>query len=206
LFLGETIFERGDYELALERLKEAKLTYALETKGEFNLFYAIKNNPVEYASVFFASISVIFGGALLTRRQLLRRKLRMLGEEEVLLLELMKLMQRECFEGNKMSMEEYEQAMYQYETKLSETIGEKIRVQTKLENLMKIRGKRKALDLEKKRLLELIKEVQNEYLNKGKIETRIYENMMRSYTARLSEVEEKIASYDAQDALKMARR
>jgi hypothetical protein len=30
--------------------------------------------------------------------------------------------------------------------------------------------------------------------------------MMRSYTARLSEVEEKIASYDAQDALKMARR
>jgi hypothetical protein len=38
----------------------------------------------------------------------------------------MKVVQRECFEGNKMSMEEYGEAMNQYENKLSETIEEKV--------------------------------------------------------------------------------
>jgi P-type E1-E2 ATPase len=58
---------------------------------------------------------------------LLKKKLRMLTEEEALLLELMKMVQRQCFEENRMSMEEYEQAMSQYEMKLSETVEDKIR-------------------------------------------------------------------------------
>jgi hypothetical protein len=125
----------------------------------------------------------------------------MLKEEEILLLELMKVIQRECFENNKMSMEEYGQAMSQYETKLSMTIEDKIETETKIANILKVKGKKIALEEEKKRLLELIKKVQDEYLNKGKLETRIYENMIKSYTSRLSEIQEKIAFADAQDAL-----
>ena len=98
-------------------------------------------------------------------------------------------------------MEEYEQAMSQYEKKLSEAISDKIKVETKLTNLLKIKGKRIALDEEKKRLIVLIKKIQDDYVNKGKLETRIYQNMIKSYTSRLSEVEEEIASYDAQEAL-----
>ena len=48
----------------------------------------------------------------------------------------------------------------------------------------------------------MIRKIQDDYLNKGIIETRIYENMIKSYTSRLSEVEEEIASLDAEDALK----
>ena len=47
------------------------------------------------------------------RLSLLKRKLRVLGEEEVLLLQLMRVVQKDCFEGNKMSMEEYDEAMIQ---------------------------------------------------------------------------------------------
>jgi hypothetical protein len=43
-----------------------------------------------------------------------------LAEEEQLLLQLMKVVQRDCFENKKMSMEEYDSAMFQYEKKLSE--------------------------------------------------------------------------------------
>jgi hypothetical protein len=125
----------------------------------------------------------------------------MLGEEEVLLLELMKMIQKECFEKNHMSMGEYESAMYQYENRLSQTVQEKIGVETKIANLLKIKGKRVALGEEKSRLTSMLRKVQDDYLNKGKLETRIYENMVKSYTTRLSEVEEQIATMDADEAV-----
>jgi hypothetical protein len=206
LLLGQTIYERGDYALALERLKEAKLTYALEVKGEFNLAYAIKNHPLESFGILLGLGLVSLGSGLLIRLQLLRRKLRMLNEEEVLLLELMKVIQKECFEKNHMSMEEYESAMYQYENRLSETVQEKITVETKIANILKVKGKRIALGEEKARLTSMLRRVQDDYLNKGKIETRIYENMVKSYTARLSEVEEQIATMDADEAMKQSKK
>ena len=205
LFLGETIYERGDYALALEKLKEAKLTYALEVKGEFNVLYAIKNNPLESLGIIIGFGLFSLGSGLLIRLRLLKRKLRILGEEEVLLLQLMKVIQRECFEKNHMSMGEYESAMYQYESRLSETVQEKITTETKIANLLKIKGKKIVLAEEKARLVSMIRKIQDDYLNKGTIETRIYENMIKSYTSRLSEVEEKIATIEAEDAVRKSK-
>ncbi|MBI2629805.1 hypothetical protein HYW76_01765, partial [Candidatus Pacearchaeota archaeon] len=48
------------------------------------------------------------------------------------------------------------------------------------------------------------KKLQDDYMNKKKIETRVYQNMLKSYASRLSEVEESIAFIDAQEALKKA--
>jgi len=201
LYIAEVVYNRGDYNLAIERLKEAKLTYALEVKGEFNLISTVKNYPLQSLGIVILAGLVGTGSTLVIRLQLNRKKLKMLHQEEVLLLELMKVVQRECFEENRMSMEEYEQAMAQYENRLSETIEEKIKTETIIANILKIRGKHRALIEEKKRLVELIKAVQNDYLNKGSIETRVYENMLKSYTTRLSEVDEQLAFLDAQDAL-----
>jgi len=39
-------------------------------------------------------------------------------------------------------------------------------------------------------------------LNRGLIDTRVYENMLRSYSKRFTEVEEEITFLDAQEALK----
>jgi hypothetical protein len=206
LYLAEVAFARGDYALALERLKEAKLVYALEVKGEYNLIYTIKNNPGKSFSIAIFAGLFGWGSSIIIRLRLYKRKLKSLGEEEVLLLELMKMVQRQCFEEKRMSMEEYDQAMIQYEAKLSETIENKIRTETKMANLLKARGKRKALDQEKERLIELIRKVQDDYLNKNKIETRIYEGMVKSYSGRLSEVDEQLAYLEAQDALKKQRK
>jgi hypothetical protein len=201
LTIAEVIYNRGDYISALEKLKQAQLVYTAEVKGEFNLAYAIKNNPLQALGIIILAGILGTSSTLAIRYRLLKRKLAMLKEEEILLLELMKVIQRECFENNKMSMEEYGQAMSQYETKLSMTIEDKIETETKIANILKVKGKKIALEEEKKRLLELIKKVQDEYLNKGKLETRIYENMIKSYTSRLSEIQEKIAFADAKDAL-----
>jgi hypothetical protein len=113
----------------------------------------------------------------------------------------MKVVQRECFEKNRMSIEEYREAMRQYEMKLSETIEDKIRIETKIANILKIKGKKKALIEEKKRLSELIKQTQDKYLNKAQLDTRVYERMIRSYSTRLTEIEEQLTFFDAQEAL-----
>ena len=142
-----------------------------------------------------------FGSSIVVRLRIYKKRLRLLKEEEKLLLELMKVVQREVFENNRMSMDEYQQAMYQYEAKLSETIEKKITTETKIANILKIKGKKKALVEEKKRLISLIKDVQDQYLNKGKMETRIYKNMVKTYSTRLSEVEEEMTFLEAQEAL-----
>ena len=112
-----------------------------------------------------------------------------------------RVLQRECFEKNKLSMEEYQQAMLQYEDKLSKAIEERIKVESKLLHLFKIKGKKKAFGEEKKRLIEMVKKVQDDYLNKGKMETRIYENTMKTYSGRLAEIEEELAFFEAKEQL-----
>jgi len=122
-----------------------------------------------------------------------------LGEEEILLLQLMKVIQKECFESNKMSMEEYQAAMGQYEKRLAETVEEKIEIETKLANLLKLKGRKMALQQEKLRLISSMKELQEDYLNRGKLETRVYENMLRSYSSRLAKVDEQLVYLEASE-------
>ena len=205
LYIAEASYNRGDYLLALEKLEQAELTFALETKGEINLLYTIKNNPVKSSLALAGIMFLTFTTSLGIRYRLLKRKYKMLEEEEKLLLQLMSVVQKECFEKSKMSMEEYREAMSQYEKKLGKTIEEKINTETKINNLAKVKGKKKALNQERNRLIELIKKTQDDYLNKAKIETRIYDNMIRTYSKRLSEIEEQITFLEANEALKNTR-
>ena len=128
-------------------------------------------------------------------------KIKNLEEEEKLLLELMKTVQRETFENSHFSMGAYREAMFQYETKLSQVIEDKIETETKLASLFKIRGRERALKGEKEKLYNLVKELQKDYLQKGKIETRVYENMLKIYSTRIVEIEEKLVYLEAKQLL-----
>jgi hypothetical protein len=92
--------------------------------------------------------------------------------------------------------------MLQYEKRLSEAIEDKIKFETKLSNLFKLKGKKKALVQERERLVELVKGVQSDYLNKGKMDYRVYKGMLESYMRRLTEVEEEETFMDAEKALR----
>jgi hypothetical protein len=46
-----------------------------------------------------------------------------------------------------------------------------------------------------------MKGLQEDYLNQAKLETRVYENMLKSYSARLAKVEEEIVFLEAQEYL-----
>ncbi|PIN77066.1 hypothetical protein COV15_03260 [Candidatus Woesearchaeota archaeon CG10_big_fil_rev_8_21_14_0_10_34_12] len=201
--LAESAFLRGGYETSVARLKEAQLAYALETKGEFGLAYYVRKKPLETGGVALLAGLAVFGSSVFLRKKILNARLRVLEEEEKLLIGLMKVIQKECFEQGKLSMDEYGNAMTQYETRLNMVIQDKISTETKLANLMRLKGgKEKSLKEEAARLKELMKKTQKLYFSGSKIETRIYENMLRSYSERLSEVEEKLATIDAQKTLR----
>ncbi|MEI7719410.1 MAG: hypothetical protein WCI72_06065, partial [archaeon] len=183
---------------------EAKSSFLLETKGEFKILYLIKNNPIETLGILISLSAAGVGSGYFIRLRLLKRRLKMLAEEEALLLELMKVVQRDCFENNKLSMEEYNEAMFQYEARLSEVIQEKVKTETVISNLIKIGGKKKALEQEKDRLLILVQQTQEDYLNRGKLDTRIYENMLKTYSSRLNAVEEEMVFIEAQEQIREA--
>jgi hypothetical protein len=201
-FVAKSAFLRGDYHLAYQKVKEAQLTYALETKGKFNVLRYIQNEPDKALLILASFILFIFTVTIISKYFIYKRKIKLLALEEKLFLELMKVVQKQCFEENKLSMGQYGEAIAQYEFKLSKAVQKRVRYESKLVNLLNFRGKKSALLHEQKRLINLIKEIQSDYLIKGKLETRIYEGMVKSYSSRLTEVEERLIYLEASKALR----
>jgi len=203
LALAESAFLRGAYDISISRLKEAKLSYALEVKGEFNVLRFVQNNPLQVSGGVIALACLVTVSSIFLRYRSLKRKLKLLGDEEDLLIGLMRVVQRECFELKKLSMEEYQNTILQYEARLSKVIQEKIESETKLSNVIRLKGgRKKSMEKEADRLKEMIKETQKKYFEFGKLETRIYENMIKSYISKLSDVEEKLATIEAHEQMK----
>jgi len=119
---------------------------------------------------------------------------------------LIKEVQRECFERGKLSMKEYMETLIQYEKRFNQVIQETIKLETKKTYLFKpFKKEDERLLEERKKLLNLIKETQRLYLEAGKLESRIYENRMKSYAERLAEIEEKLATLEAKKVVKKSK-
>ncbi len=205
--LAEAAYNRGKFVHALDRIKEASLTLAVEMKGEFNPWYYVKNNPFESIAIFFGALLFGISSTFTLRYNLYKKKIKLLGQEEKLLFELMKVMQSECFKFHRMSMDEYTEAIMQYEKRLGVVVEGRIKTETKIRNMFKMNGKKKALVEEKKEVIGRIRKIQDQYLNKGTLETRLYENMLKTYSTRLAEVEEELTFLDAKESgVKIPRR
>ncbi len=203
LKLAVLSLERGEYEQALERIKEARVAYALEVKGEIGkLGYYLKNNTKEIGigALFIALFA--FGSYKLTSLQILKNKIKGLREEEKILTDLMRVIQHECFEEKKMSIDEYREAMLQYEKKMASVVEKLIELENKKEQMLRFGGTKKRFEIERTKLIDIMKKLQEDYLVKGKIEVRAYELKIDSYHRRITEIDEKLATMEAKEALK----
>ncbi len=196
LMLAQLALQRGDYALALSRLKEAELMYSLETKGEFNfVIWALANfdKLLLMAGLFLVAMYMF---ALGIKIIIIKRKLKLLASENNLLLSLIKNLQNQCFVENKISIGEYYDALTQYEERMAIVSEDMIEYTSRKNNLLKFSASAKRLEQERLSLLDLIKETQKQYFEMGLIETRIYTTKLNSLTRRLSEVQEKIVSLE----------
>lgn len=199
--LASRALERGDFATAAERAKEAKQTYALETKGEFNVTAYVVRHPVQVLmAVLVLGILVTVGGVGV-RLRLVNRRLRELEDEEETIIQLMEQVQRETFEETKMSMDEYEEAMLHYEERLADNVQETVELETKKSHLLKPGRERARLQHEKERIEDLMEETQEQYLEEGELETRVYEQKMDSLRERLAEIEGQLAEHEAEERI-----
>ena len=199
-------YQRGDFEVALEKLNEARLTYVLETKGKFNLIGYVLYRPYR-SSLYFALLCLAaFSLVILVKILYYKRKIKVSKKNQDAYLEIMKVSQRDCFEKKKMSMGEYNTAISEYRNKLSDSVKMQIKYEERLLGVSKIGGTKKVLIKERDRMLDLVKDVQHDYLVKGRVDSRIYELILKNYMERLAEIEEKIVQIEAKKAMRSKRK
>ncbi|NCN98612.1 hypothetical protein COY00_00630 [Candidatus Pacearchaeota archaeon CG_4_10_14_0_2_um_filter_35_33] len=203
LKLAKLSIERKEFEQAYSRVKDTQLTYALEVKGEFGkLSYYLKEYPGELSLGALFLVIFSFGSYKIKKLRKIKIRIKELKDEEKILNELIRILQKECFKDKKMSMEEYENTMKEYNKKLSQTVEELIELETKRVHILGFTSKNKLLITEKNRIIDLIKELQSDYMKKKKLETRTFELKMESFNKKLSEIEEKLATLEAKTASK----
>ncbi len=202
LNLAKAAFLRGDYNSALERIEEAEYLYVVETKGEFNLFrFIIINWKQVILGTILASIAA-FGIYWKGKLLYIDHKLDMLREDQKTIIGLMQEVQKETFKKKTMSMSDYNTSMEQYEKQLASAVQNSIAYESeRIAHKSLLKAENRA-EIERKRLMQLIKETQNAYLKENKIETRAYKHRINTLRKRLSEVEEELAVQEAGKAIK----
>jgi len=201
--LAKLSIERKEFEQAYSRVKDSQLTYALEVKGEFGkLSYYLNEYPGEISLAALFLMIFSFGSYKLNKLRKIKSRIKELKNEEKILNELIRVVQKECFKDKKMSMGEYETAMKEYNKKLSNVIEGLIEMETKRLHMLSLSSKNKKLKIEKERVINLIKELQEDYMKKKKFETRTFELKMESFNKRIGEIEEKLATLEAKKAIK----
>jgi parallel beta-helix repeat protein len=191
--LATLAFERGDYANAIKLSEDADLTYQLETVQGFSLEAFASKYWVHLLGALFA-LALLCGAVFMGLRYwMIGNELSQLSNEEGIVLGLMRETQREYFGEGRMSSEEYTLSLQQYNERLGKIIQRKVELETYKKNYLNFSGRKRRLLVEKERIEELMRELQKDYLGRGKIDTSIYDNRMKVYVARLSELEEAIA-------------
>ncbi|MEK6943435.1 MAG: hypothetical protein AABX00_05215 [Nanoarchaeota archaeon] len=200
--LAIAAFERGNFELASQRAEEAELVYASEVKGVIPIKWYLTEFKLQILGAFAVLMMIVFLASVSAKRTYLKHEIRKCQEEEDLLLGLIKEVQRETFEKNSKSIEEYNEALNQYEGKLADVLNSQLSYENRLAHLITFTSKHKMLLKEKEKIISKVKSLQTRYIETGMIDTRIYQNRVRSLSERLAEIEENIASEDVKKAMR----
>jgi tetratricopeptide (TPR) repeat protein len=188
LNLAIAAFERGDFETAIERANNAKLTLALETKeSDFVLFVdkLVVNMPLLIIIIGFFGI---FGYKQYAKANI-SKKIRDLQNEEDNVRILMRKAQKQYF-GRKISDTMYNSEMERLEKRLTELKKTIINLRHKRVTLLEPKEVIKSLNEENKEVIKIIKKLQEEYFNKRKITKKTYDQQIEMLNERLAEIED----------------
>lgn len=203
LSLAGISLEREEFSTALSRSRDAETTFIIETQGKFNALVFLQNNWERISVGIFIAILIIWQGILIMKYLWYSAMLIRLRSEEDILFELMKEVQRETFEKNKLSMDEYLTTLTHYEEKLGKNIIRTIAIESKKSKVFSFfKTHYQSLLEEKEKILQFMKNSQELYLNGGKIESLIYQHRIKNYSERLAEIDESIAQKEANKHIK----
>jgi len=203
LLLAQSAFDRGDYVLALERANDAKVTLTLETLGRFNLINFIQRYWEILIVIAIILAFIAYFISLCLRYFLIKGRLKFLRKEKKIILGLIEQTQYDCFQENKIGMDEYKDIVIHYDYRMNTITKNMIELETKKSKLFKVfLTEYNRLMMEKDHIVTLMKEVQTAYLRDGTVEARSYYNKMDTYHKRLAEIEERLINMQAEKEMK----
>ncbi len=188
---------REDFATAEQRLEQAMLLSALETKGRVNLLLLLERHWPELL----AALAALALASLLAYRRLAARRitasLHDLDVEEEKIHEQVREAQRLAFEKKALSLTQYYRAMYQHEKRLDEIRTQRTKLRAKRIGLLSASTELSNLVREADRLQELMKQAQRHYYIAGDTGRKTYEARMRRLREREAELEAAVAVLEA---------
>ena len=186
--LAIAAFEREDYETALKRAEDARLTLALE-KGEFNLLFFLADYWWAIViSVVLLSVSGVFGYQRYVTATI-TQKIRNLEKEEETIRKLMEETQVKYFKEKTIGATTFRKTMDQHKKRLSKVRQLRTKLRHKRLRLLKPEKLIKDLEEERKDLVNLLKNLQGDYFVDRKISKAEYDEQQKAYNERLAEIE-----------------
>ncbi len=183
-------FEREDFTTALQRAKDAQLTFILETKGRINLLWFFK---AYWWAILLSIIFVLILSFVLYKRlviMIINQRLRNLFKEESSIGKLIKEAQFKYAKENSISASEYHKLLDQYESRLKKIHQLKAKLRNKRVSVVRTEQEFYDLKREENEITELIKKDQKEYLQLGKLSRANFLGRYESNRKRLAEIKE----------------
>lgn len=184
-------FQRGDYDLALERLSTTKLLILMSKKGDLMLYLYLYWKSLSAAAV------MVLVAAILSFRQYKKSRIKMkiayLNREESNIKSLILRNQRKYFHG-KLPLHEFNLSKLEYEKQLASIKKRRLNLRNKRIKLLSPEKVVMELDSEKDSLESEIKSIQDDFYNHRKISEEEYKIQFNLLNERLAEIEsERIA-------------
>ncbi|MBT5740170.1 hypothetical protein HOI26_03645, partial [Candidatus Woesearchaeota archaeon] len=190
LDLALLAFSRGDYETALERAKNAQLTYLLETKGKVNLVKFTIDWWWAILLSLAALLAFLYLGYHWSRVLILGQRIKNLTKEEETIYGLLEEAQTRYIKAGTISAAQYKRYKEQYEQRLIKIQHLRAKLRNKRSVLLKTTTELKHLHKEKKEVQQLIKKDQKAYLVKGKMQRKKFSDNYQMHKERLAEIEQ----------------
>jgi len=187
--LAIAAFEREDYDTALERAEDARLTLTLE-RGEFNLLFFL----VDYwwailISVILVSVSGVFGYQTYVKASI-SQKIRNLEKEEEAIRKLMEETQKKHFKEKTIGATTFRKTISQHQKRLPKVRQLRTKLRHKRLRLLKPEKLIEDLEQERKDVIKLLKNLQSDYFVSRKLSKAEYKEHQKVYNERLAEIED----------------
>ncbi|MFA4819433.1 MAG: hypothetical protein WC613_00570 [Candidatus Aenigmatarchaeota archaeon] len=185
--LAMAAFEREDYQTAIQRIKDANFTLALESTTFDPVYFLMTYWWAMALSAMFALLFMIFAYRHHVKATITQDILN-LAKEENNILHLMKITQKKHFTRG--GVKAFRKTMEQYEKRLAEIRQTRIKLRHRRLHLLKPGAIIVDLQKESEEVMELMKKTQQKYFVSVKMSRKTYLENMNLFNGRLAEIED----------------
>ncbi|MBS3119532.1 hypothetical protein J4475_01785 [Candidatus Woesearchaeota archaeon] len=190
LELAWTAFERGDFQTAIERARDAELILALETRNKVSAAWLVQNY---WWAMLLGIGGLTAAGYILYRKAMIYFTImtqKRLAMEELSILSLLEELQKKRFKEGSISAEEYEQRLSQFDSQLNRIKQQRARLRHRRVGLVRKEEELRNLRKEEEEMQRYIQILQKDYLESGLISQRQFRQLYASDKERMVELQE----------------